>query len=205
MTANEILQLKLYNLALNHLGMKSIGNLTGSDPSTVACNLYFEPCRDDILREHEWSFAVVQEAMVAYTGTVPLGFLFAYDYPTTNAATVWTVFNEGCADDKAKTDFKTFYLPSLAKKILCCDIEDAYMEYTYIVTDISMWDAKFFLAVSYRLAASIAKGLTGDPTGAISMALSQTYNNLISEAKRIGAIEDTKKPKQTSGYQAARG
>jgi len=204
MTANEILQLQIYNLALSHLGMSPLTALTGTDPSTVACAAYFEPCRDDMFREHEWSFARVQAALVEYTGTVPLGWLYAYDYPTVNAATVWTVFNEGCADTKHEQDFSTFYIPTDAKKVIVSDLEDAYMEYTYIVEDIAIWDAKFFMALTYRLAASMAKVLTGDADNRGAL-LGQAYNSIISEAKRIGAMEDIKTPKQTSSYQNARG
>ena len=204
MTANEILKLEVYNLALSHLGMGKISSLTGADPSTIACNMYYEPCLNDMFREHEWCFARVQQAMTDYTGDVPLGHTYAYDYPTLNAATVWTVFNEGCADDKHSQDFSSFYVPEENKRIIVTELEDAVMEYTYLVSEISIWDAKFKMALTYRLAASMAKVITGDPDKR-GAELGMAYNSIISEAKRIGAIESPKKPKQVSGYQNARG
>jgi len=133
---------------------------------------------------------------------------YSYDYPTENIATVWSVFNEGTYDDKDGQDFEVFYNTShvtlnSATRIICSDCDDAYYEGTYIVTDPTIWDMKFYLSVSYKLAAAMAGVLTGDTEKGLK--LMQVYNAILGEAKRIGASEQKKKPPRKSSYQSARG
>ena len=79
----------------------------------------------------------------------------------------------------------------------------AYCEYTTNLTDTTFWDTKFVMAFSYRLAAAIAKTLTGD--GSISKDLMLISNGYIAEAKRIAAHEKKKKPTQSQSTKNARG
>jgi len=200
-------QLLISNLALKHLGMKGIASLTppstGVDPSIDLCNSYFEICRDDVFREFRWPFATAQATLNASSVEVPQGWLFAYDYPTQNAATVWTVFNEATSDDKESQDFEVFYDPTSDTKIIGSKLEDAWMEYTHIVTNISLWDNKFIWALSYKLAAAMAHSLTGDE--AKGTTLTAFFNGIINDAKRIAATEQKKQPKRKSEYQNSRG
>lgn len=121
----------------------------------------------------------------------------------TNAATVWTVFNEATETKKDEQDFEVYLIPgSTDEKIIVSNLDDAYMEYTFIVNDTTLWDSKFVVALSYRLAAMMAHVLTGDAAkGKELMNVSIAY---IAEAKRIAAIEKLKKPNQTSSYQNSR-
>jgi len=187
-------QLGLYNLALQHIGMKKISSTDGTDPSTVALNNYYESCRDDLFREHKWPFATVQATLTESTVEVPLGWTYAYEYPTENAATVWSVFDEGTYDYKDEQDFEIYYDPDSATKIIATDCEDAYYEYTYIITDLTLWDSKFYIALSYRLAASVCHVLLGDAEKGLK--LMEISNFYISESKRISSHEQKKKPNQ---------
>jgi hypothetical protein len=198
-------QLNLFNLALQHVGMKKITSTTGTDPSTVACNNYYEPCRDDLFREWKWPFANVQDTLVttnASQAAVPLGWTYSYDYPTQNCATVWTVFNDDTYDHKEGQDFEVYCDPTGATRLICTDCDSAYYEYTRIITDPTFWDTKFYIALSYRLAASIAHVLLGDADKGFT--LMQVSNAYISDAKRISSYERKKKPQQKSGYQECR-
>lgn len=121
----------------------------------------------------------------------------------TNVATVWHVFDESTADKKDEQDFAVFLIPgSTDRRIICTNLDDAYMEYTFIVNDTTLWDAKFVMAMGYRLAASAALLLPADPKK--GEGLMNAYNAIIAEAKRISATERIKKPSTTSGYQKAR-
>lgn len=196
-------QLQIVNLALSHLGMNTLADLAGTDPATTAANLFFEPCRDDVFREYKWPFATVQELLAESAEDALLGWSFMYDYPTQNVATVWTVFNEVTTAAKEQQRFQVYYMPDEAKRVICSDLQTAYAEYTYLVSDITMWDAKFIMALSYRLAASMAHDLLGDPQ--VGLQLTNVYNNVLSEAKRVSFSERNRKPDQTSGYVDSRG
>jgi hypothetical protein len=115
---------------------------------------------------------------------------------------VWSVFDESTYDNKDAQDFEIFYDPTTARKIICTDLDDAYYEYTYIVTDPTVWDAKFYMALSFKLAASMGHAL-GVPEKALTIL--QQYTMLLQEAKRIGSSEQKKKPPRKSSYQDARG
>ena len=51
------------NLALGHLGMLPITSLSGLDPSSKACNRYFNISRDETLENYPWPFALVQDSL----------------------------------------------------------------------------------------------------------------------------------------------
>lgn len=196
-------QFELTNLALRHIGMRKIDSLDGIDPSAVICADFFNPCRDDILREHAWPFALVQQPLNKSIVTPPLDWFFCYNYPTSNIATAWYVFNDATKLDKEAQNFEIRFDPATGTKIICSNLDAAYVEYTYIVSDTLIWDSKFDMAMTWRLASEICPGLTGDDEK--SLKLMQIYNAYIQETKRISASEKTRKPNQTSGYQVSRG
>ena len=195
-------QFEISNWALRHLGMKKIGSLAGTDPAAIACNDFFNPSRDDVFREFQWPFATVQQPLEQSGVTVPLGWTFTYTHPVNNVATVWSVFNLATQLTKDAQNFQIYYIPESNTKIIASNLESAYAEITYIVEDPLIWDAKFDMAMSYRLASAMAVALTGDASKAT--ALAQVYYSLIAEAKRVSSNEKIRKPPQQSGYQSAR-
>lgn len=195
-------QLEIANLALSHLGMRKISDLTGTDPSTIAVNDFFEICRDDLFREFKWPFATSLADLSADSSQTLAGWEYTYAYPTLSAATIWSVFDDSTADQRHEQDYEVFYDPVRASMVICSDLDDAICEYTAFVDNIALWDDKFIMALSYRLSASIAHTLTGDVDKGLK--LMQLSNAYVSEAKRIGHREQKKKPPQTSSYKNAR-
>jgi hypothetical protein len=195
------------NEALAHLGMGPISDIevdyAAGHPSAIACTRFFNTSRTDVLREHKWAFATVQETLVEDTDEdhAIVGWDFIYTYPA-SATAVWNVYNEGCVDTKDSQEFEVIYSPALGSKIICTDIEDAVCDETYAIDDPADWDSKFKEAFGYKLAAKMAHTLIGDP--AIGNKLMEIYAGLISDAKRIGSKEKTKKPTRESGYAKAR-
>ena len=57
-------QASICNMALSHLGMKPIIDITTSvaanKPAGLALNRHWGPCRNDVFREFKWPFANVQ-------------------------------------------------------------------------------------------------------------------------------------------------
>lgn len=196
-------QLGIYNLALRHLGLKKVASISGADPSATACTDFFEPCRDDVFREHQWAFANVQATMITSAVDVPLGWDYAYVSPTTNCAAIWLVYNELTYDKKHEQEFEEMYDPASGTKIICTDLDDAYCEYTHVVSDISVWDNKFVMALSHRLAAEIAPFLTGDDAKAANQMT--LYTTVLHEVKRLDATKKIKKPSQSCAAVDVRG
>lgn len=193
-------QLQIYNLALRHLGLKKVSSTSGTDPATVACGDFFEPCRDDVLSEHQWSFANVPATLNPSTIEPPPDWEYAYDYPTQNCAAVWLVYNEGTYSHKYEQDWTISYNPASDTKLILTNLDDAIYEYTHIVTNITMWDQKFCIALAHRLAAEIAPFLS-DAKAALEQM--QIYNAIIGEVKRLD--KQIRKPNQSCAAQDARG
>jgi len=190
------------NLALNHLAMKSLVNIdTETTPSATACNLYYEPVRDDTFREFRWPFATVRAALVLTTDEV-LGWTYIYLYPV-KAVTIWSVFDESTVDDKDTQEYEVIFIPGTNRRVICTQKETAYAEYTYKVEDTTIYDAKFAQAIGYKLAAMLAHQLTG--SAELGLKLLEAYQGIVGEAKRISYSERLKKPVQTSSYQNSRG
>ena len=196
-------QLQICNLALNHLGMNSVSALTDDNPSVDACNVFYEPVRDDVFRELKWPFATIQAVLTTTSATI-VGWDYVYTYPA-NAVTVWSVYNEATVDRKDEQEFEVLLSDetSTGAKIICTNTADAYADYTFKTSDTSVYDTKFVFALSYKLAATMAHMLIGSAEKGLK--LMEIYNAIIHEAKRISAIEKLKKPVFNSSYQDSRG
>ena len=197
-------QLQIVNLALHHLGMNSItsAQLTADAiPSAKEANVFWEPCRDEVLGEVPWSFNTATLALSALN-IDDLEWEYVYSYPTLSVGSVWAVYDESTATTKYDQNFEVKYTPSQSNKCIYTNLQYAYAEYSYKVTDPSIWSDKFNMAFSYRLAAEMAIPLIGDSNKSEQML--NIYGAIIGEAKRIGNSEKVEKPTQTSNYQNGR-
>lgn len=73
--------IQICNLALLRLGADTITSL---DDGTVATNLltiYYDQCREELLREHFWNFAVSRVSL-ASSGAPAFGFSYQYQLPS---------------------------------------------------------------------------------------------------------------------------
>lgn len=200
------------NLALVNIGMSPITQVqltADTIPSAKYCNLYFDVDRDDVLEETNWSFAKVKRLLTKSdvigpksTDTVQIpDWTLYYDYPS-NCMTMWYVYNEATIDDKANHDFEEIYDPDYSSYFIGSNLDTAFGEFTYKVTDPSKWDSKFIKAFSWKLASSIAPFLTAD--AGVAKDAASTYQGLIDEAKRINGQENRKKQDRKSSTQQAR-
>lgn len=199
-------QLQIINLSLVNLGQNVItqAQLTAdAHPSAVAANLWYEPCRDEVLGANNWSFATVTQTLSALDiDDYKWDYVYSSPAVTLAVSTIWNVFNESTADIKDAQEFERRYIPTLGVTAIFSDLEDACAEFTYKVTDTTLWTTEFIMAFSYRLASAMAKSITG--AGENGIAAGQIYNSLISEAKRLSFSEKPKKDGEDCSYINAR-
>lgn len=194
-------KIEICNLTLRHFGMKRITSLTDGNPSANILNDFFDVSRDDVYREFMWPFASVQKLLATATEEI-VGWNYVYAYPI-QAATIWNVYNESTVKNKEEQDFEVMYSPDNNRKIICSNLSVAYADITYKISDTTLFDPKFVMALSYKLAAMTAHDLTGDiEKGQVML---EAYQGVISEAKRISYIERKKKITLTSSQIEARG
>lgn len=190
------------NAALSHIGEQPITAITDTDPASSVCNQWFDVVVSEVLEEHAWPFATAKIALSEIISKNDIGWAYSYTYPSSCAHLLF-VYNESTVDNKHEQDFEVYYDTTLAQHVIHSQLGTAYADYTYTAIPVTAWDTKFTEAVSYKLAAKIANKLIADPAMALKM--SELYQRALSEAARIGASEQVKKPKQTSGYKSARG
>lgn len=198
-------QLSIANMTLAHLGMNEVSSLdtSSNDPKIKAINRFWATVRDDLLSELDWSFATVTQVLSQITDYEDSTWAYGYSYITLNLATFWYVFDEGTADSKQDQVFEVKYDPNLADKVILTDLDDAIAEYTYIVTDYTLWSHKFVLAFTYRLASVICLPLLSDAE--MSQRLLTASGAIVDEAKRIDSYNKIKIPTfQKSRYIRAR-
>lgn len=193
-------KLQVYNMALGNLGMQKIYSTDLTNPSAKACDLYWDQAIEDTFSEHAWGFATVKEQFALVSVDV-VGWEYVYAYPP-KAAIVHNVFSEANVDYKEEQEFETVFIPDSNKKVICSNEAEAYIEYTYIVQDTTLYSPKFVVAAAFKLAALMAQTLTSDPN--IAGAMQQNAGMIVAEAKRLNAKEKLKKANHTNKIVDAR-
>lgn len=196
-------QVEIINIALGHLKQRPITAITDLSVQAQVANLYYESARKETLRGHDWSFATVAEDLALVANYTPTdNWFYAYAYPA-NCLALWHVYNNGTVNKTSGDDFRVLYDPTNGQKVVVSNTEDGIGEYTYDLSDTSMYDANFVTAFAYRLAADMAPQLTGDDN--VAKGFIALFNNAISEAERFSAYENTQVKEATrSSYEDAR-
>lgn len=183
-------------------------DLANNNPSAIAIDKQWGPCRNEVLSDFKYSFCNVIEKMTINPNVTADDYpewTSFYTYPA-SACKVWYVFDQANVAKKQEQQFEVVYNPTLAEKIICCNCDtynSAYVEYSYNVTDPSQWEPKFVMAFSFRLASAICVELTGDEAKAKDMM--NVYLAYIHDAKRIANNEKKSKPTQGNPTVDARG
>ena len=188
-------QTGILNMALHHLGIEPILSIDDLNPAAKVLKDFWVPARDDTYSEHRWPFADVQLALELVSGVTVIGWDYVYGYPV-NVARVWNVYSEGQVAYKEEREFEKKYSPAYERSIICSNDDYAYADVTYIIENVDLWDPKFCMAHSLKMASLACPDLVGD--GDKALQLMQLYTGVINEAKRIGSVEQKKKPNQNS-------
>src|SRR5665213_2846522 len=131
------------------------------------------------------------------TGDPLPGWEYLYAYPTT-CVKLRRVFDPACCGNLGGVGFVSYtYYPDFVEyydmykdtlyrwklvmtpsapfvKAIAAHVNPAYIEYTYLVTDPTLWDQYFSDAMSWNIAATLARQLTGN-TDLATQAMSYTH------------------------------
>ena len=149
------------NIALAYIAKNRITSLDDNTEEARQCKLFYNHCRKQLLRSYTWGFARKHTVLAKLTDTVR-GWLYVYAYPR-NCLAVRFVYNKEGAAVK-ETDREQFEICITTSNVqaICCDIENALMEYTVDVIDSSVFSDDFVEALSRLLSSKIALKLTGN-------------------------------------------
>lgn len=180
-------QVSIINLALLHIGQTAIQSTTESTVQAQAAMRAWDFALKETLAGYNWGFAKVVAALALVATYDPVSYEYAYAYPS-NCAALWRVYTEETTNRDIGEKFEVMFDPTNNQDVIATDCEDAYGEYTYILTDTTKYSPYFVTALSHRLAAELAMPLNGDA----EMAKNQMaiFLNLIKDAQRISSHEN---------------
>jgi len=152
------------NLALAHIGdSANISAISPPDGSSQAdhCSRFYPVARDALLEMHAWNFATKRDTLALLTTDTPANWLYRYARPS-NCARVLKVLPPEPVDDD--TDSQPFVeeLDSTGARTILTNQEDAYVQYTALVTDTTKFSPLFTTALSYLLASYLAGPVVKD-------------------------------------------
>ena len=183
--------ISICNLALSHVGGYSIAALDEQSAEARLCARHYEVCRDEVLRGFKWAFATKLRPLALAADVTFPNWEHVYAYPA-DCLAPRRIVGAGTRKPSAPLEYTVVSAAAGTQKYILSDDPEAYLEYTARITDPAQFDAQFVSALSYRLAADLVTGLTGDSKERGS--LLQVYGALLAEAKATSAGEQTERP-----------
>ena len=173
--------IEICNRALGNIGnSRSINSLNEQSKEAGACSLYYESCRDAVLADADWNFAV-KRVTLADTGSAPSDWKYAYAYPT-DCLRIIDIMLPGVRNPSAdmRVQYSVGANDTGTGKLIYSDLAAAEMKYVARITEVNMYDSIFTEALSWRLAASINMQLTGNAD--LAKYCMQMYSSIIASA-----------------------
>lgn len=172
-------EIEIINKSLTLLGGNQITSRQENSPSAKTMDALYDGCRDRVLRECPWNFAV-KRASLASDGTPTWGD-FAYTYPVP-ADFLYLMHTE---------DFEDYTIEG--GKIVANatgNVTGGALKIKYVarIEDAAAFDTLFTEALAYRLAYEACERITQSNTKKAD--LFQEYELTMTRAKRINGQED---------------
>lgn len=198
------------NMALSCLGKGRIASIDEQSEQARQCKLFYSQTKKRLLRDYSWGFAKRVEQL-AQLDTVNPFWEYSYSYPNkcecvrrifccvdttdANGKTRKTVIPKIEADQKDKYEI---YMVSDNIRAIGCNVENAWLEYTYDIDDLSVCSSDFIEALTHMLAYNIALALTGNMQ--LKNSEYQQAMAILNRARYTNAAESHTKPEHPKGY-----
>lgn len=176
------------NIALAHLGEQPIASFDDGTNTSKMCGAVFHMVVSQVTQAHPWNCATVRCSLPQLAQPPAFGFAYQYALPVdllyiqkTNIEGAWRREGSVLLTDHARPEI--VYTRDMA---LWPD------SLRYVMGGDQGWvngDALFASAVAYRLAFTLSKKITGSE--AITQAMFKLYEDTLSEAKAVDAMQGT--------------
>ena len=172
---------QIYNLAGLRVGHSE--TLAGPDEKNLfgnLCRILYPIVRDQVLGDFPWRFNKMRVAMAQPAITLPAEWGYAYTIPSDclKIRAVVTPGNRTPKDDE-KVAFERM-LDENGEDVIYCDIPDAELIYSKLITDTGRYDASVVSAIAFALGAELATPLKGKPE--MAQMMRQAYGLAVSQA-----------------------
>jgi hypothetical protein len=154
---------EICNLALDRIGWpRSIGRIyDGTIEARVAIRAYGQT-RDDVLKTQDWDFAERLVALTPFTGTTPIGWQYAYLWPSDCLKVrlvSWADAPIPNFDPRPALFTDLNVAQPSSQRLIVANVSPANLTYTGQVTDMTTWDAAFTESLIEELARRFAEAL----------------------------------------------
>jgi len=166
-------------MAILRVGGQSISSLTETSREAQLCNVFYEVCRDQVLRAFPWNFARKRADLGLLTATAPTNWGYAYALPP-DCINILSVVQEGVRIPRTNQRTPWEYGVLDGSKALFCDYDAVELEYVGL-PDVSFFDPQFVNCLAWLLAVELAGPLLGKPELAVTA--KQAYFGALSEAR----------------------
>lgn len=128
----SISKTKIFNLALEHLGITSlIQNSVSETPEAIIMNNFYEIARDTVLEDHDWSFACgYQKLETKEIESLDPNYPFVFDYPQ-DCISPRAIISP--YDNKEKKCIPA--IDDKATKVILGEIDNGILRYTKRITN----------------------------------------------------------------------
>ena len=192
-------QVQICNLALSRLGQSGIQSLGEASAAAEHCNLAWGPALEAALRDHNWNFATRYQAL-ASLGSPPPHWTWRYAAPSDLARARFIL---PAAKGDPPPAFEIALADDGATRIVLTDKAQAWLCYTGLIQNASLYDPLFVDALAWRLAADLAAPLTQSDRR--HQACMNRYQNAIAGAKGADAAEGLELSTRLPDWIAAHG
>lgn len=155
---SDDVKLEIWNLAVLSIGERPISALNEASKAAQLCSRLHDRLLSNLLSGFDWKFAKTT-AVLVLTNPAPTAYRYAlaYNLPS-DCLRARRVISEGMSwDDDSRIEF------DIEGRVLKCDIENAVLQYTKLITDATLYDTLFIDTFAKYLAVHIAMPLTGKP------------------------------------------
>ncbi len=173
------------NYALGHIGERRITSIDDTaNKASRTCSVHYAQARDEVLASHRWSSAKRQANLSALTDTPVFKWSYAFALPS-DFIRLMEVEGQDAFDPQQWYDIqgRTLYLNETFSE---SDGTTVAIEYISRVADPTFFDPLLIEAISIKLAAKIAKTMSGSDSKAGE--LIQEYERIVApKAKTVDA------------------
>jgi hypothetical protein len=171
-------EVSICNMALSRNRVtQRIASLSDPNERARVCNLWYTQCRDELLSQFPWAFAMRNVALAELTDDPPPGWGYVYRYPTDCVRARMVTTEDGARRSVSTPLFEQSmlnlreFLPNPipfqvmsddSGRIIVTDLEDAYLWYTKKITDPNQFDPLFVSLLVWRLAVELGPALEAD-------------------------------------------
>lgn len=189
------------NLALSYIGKGSISDINANTENARACKRHYDHKRRQLLRDYSWGFANSSMKLAELNAKFP-GWEKTYAYPRKCLA-IRRIYNEAGEQIKEyEGDKYKVFMATEEIKAICCNVPEAYMDFTYDNTQTEIYTPDFIEALARGLAADMAMSLTGSPQ--LAQEQMQYMQYALANAMLTSAMERNPVNKYPDNYAKAR-